>query len=443
MLEIAPSLSASLPVLSSTAGAPAPVAAGAGDFARALADASLDTAPASDRQDLAAPGKTALAALPGIAPADAKPGSTPVSRVLPTKPAPIDPGEILLDPAPLATAPGDGASAVDDRPATTDEAAPEPPLGQPVSGYLQVVLMPPTGASVDADPIVADGIATATAPTPTIAVPAQPPRPTVQGTPADVSPVAPKPVPAPDTPVSRRLSFKLDPSVEVIDAGRPTAPAPVDQPPVERPALKLVTRDLPPAIPLAPKPEATVASNAPQPAAHAFARAIAQAQPRPTRIEPRADVTDIQTAAQAIAAGEARPVVLATRALDTTREDWPQRLIDRVEAARDAANAADTRIRLVPEALGKIDIALRQEGATLHVHFSADQAATRDLLAQAQPRLAELAEARGLRLGQTGVDGGSGDQQRRPPGAGVAFANRPARAIVAEQASTPGDDRLA
>lgn len=430
MLEIA----TSLPVLLAPAAAPATVTAVPGDFARALAAASLDAAPAGDRQDLAASGKTALAGLPGSVPADAKSDSTPVSRVLSSKPAPVDP--VLADPVLLTPSPEDDRAPTDEEAATNDDITPDQPLGQPVSGYLSVVLLPPVvagGGAADAAPIVQ---------TVAIAAPANLPRLPVKGAPADVDPVAPKPVTPTEPPVSRRLSLKLDPSIEVIDAGRPPAPAPVDQPPVERPALKLVTRDLPPTIPLAPKPEVAATSVVAQPAAHAFARAIAQTQARPTRIESPTDVTDITTATQASAAGDARPVVLAPRALDTTREDWPQRLIDRVEAARDAANAADTRIRLVPEALGKIDIALRQEGATLHVHFSADQAATRDLLAQAQPRLAELAEARGLRLGQTGVDGGSSDQPRRQPMAAAPVANRPARAIIAEETSA-ADHRIA
>lgn len=436
MLEVAPSLSASLPVLAPVAAAPAPVAAVPGDFARALADARAEAVPAGDRQDFAAPGKTALAALPELAPLDAKRDPTPVSRVLPTKPAPVDPvivGPLLHKPAPEVD-----RAPTDEEAATTDDTPPDQPQGQPVSGYLSVVLLPPVVAAggddaADTAPIV-QTVATAT--------PATSPRVPVKDAPVDVDLVAPKPVTLTEPPVSRRLSLKLDPSIEVIDAGRAAAPTPADQPPVARPALKLVSRDLPPPVPLSAKPEAVVASGVPQPAAHVFARAIALAQAKPTRIESPTDITDITTAAQAIAVNDARPVVLAPRALDTTREDWPQRLIDRVDAARDAANAADTRIRLVPETLGKIDIALRQDGDTLHVHFTADQAATRDLLNQAQPRLAELAEARGLRLGQTGVDGGSSDQPRRQPVASAPVANPSARAITAEEISA-SDDRIA
>jgi flagellar hook-length control protein FliK len=50
------------------------------------------------------------------------------------------------------------------------------------------------------------------------------------------------------------------------------------------------------------------------------------------------------------------------------------------------------------------------------VHFTAENPATRQLLADAAPRLAELAEARGLKLGQSSVDSGSGErgQQQQP-----------------------------
>jgi flagellar hook-length control protein FliK len=105
--------------------------------------------------------------------------------------------------------------------------------------------------------------------------------------------------------------------------------------------------------------------------------------------------------------------------LDLTQERWPQAMVAHIERLRDAADAADTRIRLVPDALGAIDIGVRQEGETLHVHFTAAEAQTRSLLQEAQPRLAEAAEQRGLKLGQTSVgqnqaEAGSGQRQSQP-----------------------------
>lgn len=206
----------------------------------------------------------------------------------------------------------------------------------------------------------------------------------------------------------------------------------------------------------APTPRAPIIVEAspaligvPQPAARAFAAGIAAAgrgrsDPRigdgatpPAANLPSTTIDRIDVAA---AAGtDSTP-------LDTRRDQWPRHLIDRIEALRDAADANDTRIRLVPAALGKIDVALRQQGDTLHVHFSADVAATRTLLAEAQPRLAELAQERGLRLGQTGVDGGANggqtqDQRRAQPAPPVPLT--PARAAPADDADTITDRRIA
>ena len=93
--------------------------------------------------------------------------------------------------------------------------------------------------------------------------------------------------------------------------------------------------------------------------------------------------------------------------LDMRQERWPHAMIERIEILRDAADATDTRIRLIPDALGAIDVSVRKDGDTVHVHFNAEQSATRTLLADAQPRLVELAEARGLKLGQGALQSGS------------------------------------
>ncbi|MBC9034477.1 flagellar hook-length control protein FliK [Sphingomonas sp. JC676] len=117
-------------------------------------------------------------------------------------------------------------------------------------------------------------------------------------------------------------------------------------------------------------------------------------------------------------------------ALDTRRHEWMGAMIDRIETMRDASNTGDTRIRLAPAALGQVDISIRHEGDRIHVHFAAETQAARQLLTDAQPRLNELAEARGVKLGQTTVDSGtagSGQQQNAathqpvlPPPASVA-----------------------
>jgi len=140
----------------------------------------------------------------------------------------------------------------------------------------------------------------------------------------------------------------------------------------------------------------------------------------------------------------ATPGVSAQPPLDMRQERWPAAMIERIDILRDAANATDTRIRLIPDALGTIDVSVRKDGDTLHVHFAAEQAATRTLLQDAQPRLAELADARGLKLSQGNVDTGAGQQQQRAATPHQPSAPARARAGTATAADTDSTDtRLA
>ncbi len=121
--------------------------------------------------------------------------------------------------------------------------------------------------------------------------------------------------------------------------------------------------------------------------------------------------------------------------LDFGRSDWPQKMIDHIEALRDNANANDTSIRLRPEALGRVDIALRtHDGGAISVRFTAEQPVTHGLLVDATPQLAAAAVARGIRLSGTSVDlAGQGDQRPHQQG-------RHARPIINHLADTQGDD---
>ncbi|MBX9730582.1 MAG: flagellar hook-length control protein FliK [Sphingomonas sp.] len=187
-------------------------------------------------------------------------------------------------------------------------------------------------------------------------------------------------------------------------------------------------------LPPSPAPLPTPLIGLVVPAARAFAAGIAAASVRPLRARSDdgapAPLSAPAPAAvfEAVNAAQSDP---QSTPIDMRREDWARALIDRIDASQDVANARDTRIRLVPDALGKIDVALHRQGDTLHVHFTADVPATRALLVEAQPSLAALADARGLRLGDASVDGGGlatsqgqqqgqGADQRRPqpvPGA--------------------------
>ncbi|WP_440978711.1 flagellar hook-length control protein FliK [Sphingomonas pseudosanguinis] len=102
--------------------------------------------------------------------------------------------------------------------------------------------------------------------------------------------------------------------------------------------------------------------------------------------------------------------------LDMTQAHWPQAMIERIDRMREDAATADSRIQLSPDALGGIAVAIRREDGATHIHFTAEQAQTATLLAEARPTLAQLAEDKGMRLGQTAVDlGQSGGGERQAP----------------------------
>jgi Meckel syndrome type 1 protein len=139
-------------------------------------------------------------------------------------------------------------------------------------------------------------------------------------------------------------------------------------------------------------------------------------QPLPVR--PLAFEVAVQQAAApapTVALRPAEPMAQSpATGIDLTHAAGLHRMIDHIEALRDAAPvdlaAASTRIRLVPDALGPVDVAVRREGDSVQVHFTATEAATRQLIADAQPRLAELAEARGVRIERATVDSGAAGQ---------------------------------
>lgn len=178
-----------------------------------------------------------------------------------------------------------------------------------------------------------------------------------------------------------------------------------------------------------------------QPAAQVFAAAISASfdSPAAPRVaEPMiAQVQaseQLRTTVQAMSGADQAP-------LDLSRDDWAGKMVDRIAALHDAAEATDTRIRLAPENLGNVDVSIRRDGDRLHVHFTAENPAARQLIAEAAPRLAELADARGVKLGQTSVDAGTGGQQQP----GQPQSSQPARpaSAVASDTQPDRDDRVA
>lgn len=287
-----------------------------------------------------------------------------------------------------------------------DRAAQNPWLAAlplPVSLPAAVTVATPDG--VASTPVIAQS-----APPAPVAAPETAPRetPPVQESAPPQPPAASQAPPTPQvlpTKLLDALAPSLRPTAGVIaskpiaDAQRLTPDAPVATPaPVGTPAQVIAV------------------STLPQPAGQVFAsaRAIAGSWRERARGETR-DQLDIPTSFATAAPIDLRERAVvqaaaqtANPALDLTADSGLQRMIDRIETLRDAADAGDTRVRLIPDALGSIDVSVRQEGERVHVHFTAEQDATRALIAEAQPRLTELAAARGVRIGDTSVSTGTG-----------------------------------
>lgn len=130
--------------------------------------------------------------------------------------------------------------------------------------------------------------------------------------------------------------------------------------------------------------------SAPLPAAQSALPPVAPSQPAP--VHP-------SFAAQ-------RPVI------DTGRAEWMQAMIDKIsEMPQAEGGRRDAQIRLVPDALGPVEVKIEQRQERLHVTLQAETPQARQLLSDAAPKLHELAEARGIRFAQAGF--GSADSQDR------------------------------
>lgn len=310
----------------------------------------------------------------------------------------------------------------------TDDAAPGKPLPEDKASGDQLAwlaaMLPPVPVPPPTMPLALDPIVGAARPTDIAMPPAPPVTVPVAGdttqptyTPFDLAQDARRTMPGP---ISAALIAPPG-----VGAGASISSSPAVQPHPTTPDPILANPKMDRALPALPvgAPPPTVPPLPPTTAAHVFAAAMHEAaagENKPAHIG--GDTTPLPTALAQIEAQ--RHAVAATgdvqsAPLDLGHPGWPHRMIERIEQMRDAADAGDTRIRLVPNALGTIDVGVRREGDILHVHFSAEQATTARMLSDAQPRLAELAEARGIRLGGTAVDaggaGGTNAREHRAP----------------------------
>lgn len=236
----------------------------------------------------------------------------------------------------------------------------------------------------------------------------------------------------------------LTPIREAIAGIQPTIAPRIELPPAREPATGVQPIAL---AAVQPRVEAQpLAAAVLQPLA-----AAAEITPAPFRRQLRDAIT--ATMAAATQTETTHPTAVTAMAdaqqpaLDMRRQEWMGAMVEHIEALRDASPSRETNIRLTPDALGSVDISIRHEGDRVHVRFTAENTTARALLAEAQPRLTELAEARGLRLGQTSIDGGAagqGNQRHDAQNHGAprpAFVSAPASALAAETATA--EDRIA
>ncbi|MFW2829609.1 flagellar hook-length control protein FliK [Sphingomonas sp. ID0503] len=125
---------------------------------------------------------------------------------------------------------------------------------------------------------------------------------------------------------------------------------------------------------------------------------------------PPADVSGDAIAAlagvtQAQPVGPAAVSTPGQAVVDTSQQDWMTAMIDRISEMQGADGSKETRIRLLPDALGAIDISFHQKDGEMRVSFNAENPHARALLAEHASRLQEMADQRGLKLNEAQAGG--------------------------------------
>ncbi|MDG5488301.1 flagellar hook-length control protein FliK [Sphingomonas sp. BGYR3] len=442
-----------LPSFAALPGSPAPgsvsapgplaVSAGFGAMLAGLAPAPVkpviaalpETLAIADRQNGAAIGKTLPVEPLLTAPSDSIEMDTAEPKTSPDSDAaqPASVAEIPFWPMPSPVV----------QPLPTPAPAPLPDQGQ----ATQTIASPVQPAQTAALPVATDGAPATPA---AMSVP-----PALQ--PAE-SPTGPAPVlvaapaaPAVAAPMSS-IAFP-PPGLGAMSDGKPLAaaqPSPIGM----GQAAPRVSADTDPAPQPLPAAAPPVRAE-PVPAAQLFIGQIATAlDDRAQRSGARLIDLAVDLAATGPSGGQraelpgiavAAPAAADQGRLDMERREWMATMIDRIETIR-ADGRQDVRIRLSPDALGSIDIRITERSGVADVQVTAEQAGARAMLAEAAPRLSELAESRGLRLTAQfdGSDRQSPGRSPYHPEQDAPSRPRPASSVstTAEPKARP-DDRIA
>jgi len=182
-------------------------------------------------------------------------------------------------------------------------------------------------------------------------------------------------------------------------------------------AEKAGTDAAPAQVPAEAQPQSRTQAQTPAPAAPATSQAPA---PLPIAELPQPALAPLAPQPPAPRAGKAGTVeatrttdLAVERQLDLARDaEWLDRLAR--DIARAGANDTPLRFRLHPQTLGHLQVELQQGDRGTAVRLTVETEAARQILADAQPRLAAEARAQGVRIAETHVDlSGSG---RHAPG---------------------------
>ncbi|APX65062.1 hypothetical protein AV944_03510 [Sphingomonas sp. LK11] len=386
-----------------------------------------------------APITTLLAAMPTLPDAGPAPTSKPVADT----PISVDPlrGTMPVPPAMTLPIADDGAPGlpVSDRTATPPTVTPPTVTATTPSSASPAIVAPKAGSTIPSTPrldrpvAMTTGDAVPSAPLATQAnasasTVARDTAPALQTVPAQqaAAPTTEQVVRAAAPGIPLAIRADALPTAIPIEAPA-TDSAPILPPRQDMPLRFAVTNGSAPVVAPLPiqGPAPIIQAGQSAPAIQLFGTAMRSEQSFDPRTDRRKDEAALSVDPATLTRANsltAAPVVATTGAdqapLDMTQHHWPQGMIDRIDRMREDAATADTRIQLSPDALGGIAVNLRHEDGTTHIHFTADQAQTASLLADAQPTLARLAEEKGMRLGQTAVDlgqSGMGGERQAPP----------------------------
>jgi flagellar hook-length control protein FliK len=249
--------------------------------------------------------------------------------------------------------------------------------------------------------------------------------------------VLPMPARVTSPPTVVPVGAKLKASVE-----RPLEPAPIEG--RDDPLPNLSAKPVPAA---APRPDFVIPPELARQVAQ-IVRPMAQLTDAPVVDIPATDFAPL-TPVAASQPAPAPPVTFQpaqpAAQVDTARAEWMQAMIDRIGNVVQEGGKREALIRLLPDALGAVEVRIVERDDRLQVTLNADTAQARQLLSEHAPRLAELAEARGLRFAQTDIGGGNAQQQqdRRQALEHPATPLRPRSAQAESDASTDDGERIA